>query len=111
MDTADHAAGVMSTGIPQRMQKIENDPVTLLYSNTRLGQKNGKGFYNYGTDKRGRPTKVPADEAYALFTPHVAHKRDFDTQEIIARVMIPMANEAIRCLEEGFAIWFGFPTI
>jgi 3-hydroxyacyl-CoA dehydrogenase/enoyl-CoA hydratase/3-hydroxybutyryl-CoA epimerase/enoyl-CoA isomerase len=101
MDTADHAAGVMSTGIPQRMQKIENDPVTLLYSNTRLGQKNGKGFYNYGTDKRGRPTKVPADEAYALFTPHVAHKRDFDTQEIIARVMIPMANEAIRCLEEG----------
>lgn len=101
MDTADHAAGVMSTGIPQRMQKIDNDPVTLLYNDSRLGQKNGKGFYNYGTDKRGRPQKAAADEAYALFTPHVAAKRDFDTQEIIARVMIPMANEAIRCLEEG----------
>jgi 3-hydroxyacyl-CoA dehydrogenase/enoyl-CoA hydratase/3-hydroxybutyryl-CoA epimerase/enoyl-CoA isomerase len=31
----------------------------------------------------------------------VAAKREFDTQEIIARVMIPMANEAIRCIEEG----------
>lgn len=101
MDTADHAASVMSTGIPERMQKIDNDPVTLLYTNARLGQKNGKGFYNYGTDKRGRPTKEAADEAYALFTPHVADKCDFDTDEIIARVMIPMANEAIRCLEEG----------
>ena len=101
MDTADHAAGVMSTGIPQRMQKIENDPVTLLYNNTRLGQKNGKGFYNYGTDKRGKPSKIAADEAYTLFEPHVATKREFDTQEIIARVMIPMANEAIRCVEEG----------
>jgi 3-hydroxyacyl-CoA dehydrogenase/enoyl-CoA hydratase/3-hydroxybutyryl-CoA epimerase/enoyl-CoA isomerase len=101
MDTADHAAGVMSTGIPQRMQKIDNDPVTLLYKNERLGQKNAKGFYNYGTDKRGRPTKVAAPEAYALFTPHVAAKKDFEAQEIIARVMIPMANEAVRCLEEG----------
>ncbi|MFW8590733.1 fatty acid oxidation complex subunit alpha FadB [Glaciecola sp. 2405UD65-10] len=101
MDTADHASGVMSDGIPERMQKIENDPVTLLYSNKRLGQKNGKGFYNYGTDKRGRPSKSPAPEAYSLFEGHVAEKRDFDADEIIARVMIPMANEAIRCLEEG----------
>ena len=101
MDTADHAASVMSSGIPQRMQKIENDPVTLLYSNNRLGQKNAKGFYNYSIDKRGRPLKVAADEAYALFIPHVAPTRSFDADEIIARVMIPMANEAIRCLEEG----------
>lgn len=101
MDTADHASGVMSDGIPQRMQKIDNDPVTLLYTNKRLGQKNGKGFYNYGKDKRGRPTKVAADEAYALFYDHVADKREFSTEEIIARVMIPMANEAVRCLEEG----------
>jgi len=76
MDTADHAASVMSEGIPERMQKIEHDPVTLLYTNERLGQKNGQGFYNYGKDKRG-------------------------AEDIIARVMIPMANEAIRCLEEG----------
>jgi 3-hydroxyacyl-CoA dehydrogenase/enoyl-CoA hydratase/3-hydroxybutyryl-CoA epimerase/enoyl-CoA isomerase len=101
MDTADHAADVMSDGIPDRMQKINNDPVSLLYANKRLGQKNAKGFYNYGTDKRGRPTKTAADEAYDLFKPHVSGAKEFDKEEIIARVMVPMANEAIRCLEEG----------
>ncbi|MFQ3189411.1 MAG: 3-hydroxyacyl-CoA dehydrogenase/enoyl-CoA hydratase/3-hydroxybutyryl-CoA epimerase [Paraglaciecola sp.] len=101
MDTSDHASSVMADGIPERMQKIANDPVTLLYNANRLGQKNGKGFYNFSLDKRGRPAKVAAPEAYELFAPHCAAKRDFDKDEIIARVMIPMANEAIRCLEEG----------
>lgn len=101
MDTANHAAGVMAEGFPERMQAIENDPVTLMYNNKRLGQKNGKGFYAYGTDKRGRPTKEAADEAYALVKQHAADGKEFDKQEIIARLMIPMANEAIRCLEEN----------
>lgn len=101
MDTSDHASSVMADGFPERMQKIGNDPITLLYKAGRLGQKNGKGFYNFGTDKRGRPTKTPAPEAYELFAKNCADKRDFSSQEIIARMMIPMANEAIRCLEEG----------
>ena len=98
MDTADHAAGVMAAGIPERLQKIDNDPVEALYKAQRLGQKNGKGFYNFGVDKRGKPTKTAAQEAYDLIK--VEHKA-FDKEEIIARLMIPMANEAVRCLEEG----------
>ncbi len=101
MDTADHAASVMAEGIPERMAKVDNDPVTLLYEASRLGQKNKKGFYNFGTDKRGRPSKEAADEAYALIKPHSADGKSFDKEEIIARLMVPMANEAIRCLEEG----------
>ncbi|GGW79769.1 fatty acid oxidation complex subunit alpha FadB [Alteromonas halophila] len=101
MDTADHAAGVMAEGIPERMQKIGNDPVSLQYRAERLGQKNGKGFYEYGTDKRGRPTKNASDDTYALLKEHVSDSKDFDKDEIIARLMVPMANEAIRCLEEG----------
>ncbi|QJR80422.1 fatty acid oxidation complex subunit alpha FadB [Alteromonas pelagimontana] len=101
LDTADHAADVMSQGIPERMHKIDNDPVTLLHDAKRLGQKNGKGFYNFGTDKRGKPTKNAADEAYELMAPHVKEQQSFEKQDIIARLMIPMANEAIRCLEEG----------
>lgn len=101
MDTADHASSVMSDGIPERMQKIDNDPVTLLYKAGRYGQKNGKGFYDFSKDKRGRPTKTASPQAYALFEGHVAETKTFDKEEIIARVMIPMANEAIRCLEEG----------
>ncbi|MCW8091900.1 fatty acid oxidation complex subunit alpha FadB [Alteromonas sp. ASW11-130] len=101
IDTADHASSVMAEGIPERMQKIDNDPVTIQYRAERLGQKNQKGFYNYGSDKRGRPTKAAADEAYTLMAGHVSERRDFDKDEIIARLMVPMANEAIRCLEEG----------
>lgn len=101
MDTADHASSVMSDGIPERMQKIDNDPVTLLYKAGRFGQKNGRGFYDFSLDKRGRPAKKASPEAYALFEGHVAATKEFDKEEIIARVMIPMANEAIRCLEEG----------
>jgi len=101
IDTADHASGVMAEGFPERMQKLENDPVTLFYQAERYGQKNQKGFYNYGVDKRGKPTKTPAEEAYELINANSADAKDFDADEIIARLMVPMANEAIRCLEEG----------
>ncbi len=101
VDTADHCTGVMSAGFPTRMKKLENDPVSILYSNERYGQKNGKGFYDHGKDKRGRPSKVPAETAYQLFAENCADKKDFSSEEIIARLMIPMVNEVIRCLEEG----------
>jgi 3-hydroxyacyl-CoA dehydrogenase/enoyl-CoA hydratase/3-hydroxybutyryl-CoA epimerase/enoyl-CoA isomerase len=101
VDTADHCTGVMSAGFPTRMSKIDNDPVSTLYKNDRFGQKNGKGFYDHIKDKRGRPTKVAATAAYELLSEHSAEKQDFSSEEIIARLMIPMVNEVIRCLEEG----------
>ncbi|GLX84113.1 fatty acid oxidation complex subunit alpha [Thalassotalea loyana] len=99
IDTADHCTGVMSAGFPTRMQKIDGDPVSKMYANERFGQKNGKGFYDYGTDKRGKPTKVPSETAYELIGN--AQHADFSADEIIARLMIPMVNEVVRCLEEG----------
>jgi len=101
VDTADHCTGVMSAGFPTRMKKLDNDPVSTLYSNERLGQKNGKGFYDHIKDKRGRPKKVAAQTAYDLFSAHCADKKDFSSDEVIARLMIPMINEVVRCLEEG----------
>jgi 3-hydroxyacyl-CoA dehydrogenase/enoyl-CoA hydratase/3-hydroxybutyryl-CoA epimerase/enoyl-CoA isomerase len=101
VDTADHCTGVMSSGFPTRMAKIDNDPVSTLYSNKRLGQKNAKGFYDYGQDKRGRPTKVASADAYTLFENTCADKKEFSSEDIIARLMIPMVNEVVRCLEEG----------
>ncbi|GAA0812121.1 fatty acid oxidation complex subunit alpha FadB [Colwellia asteriadis] len=100
IDTADHCTGVMSAGFPQRMQKIENDPVSVLFENNRLGQKNSQGFYNHGTDKRGKATKVAAPEAYALFA-EPATNNTLNAEQIIERLMIPMVNEVVRCLEEG----------
>lgn len=101
IDTADHAAHVMANGIPERLGLIDNDPTQLMFKAERFGQKNGKGFYNHGLDKRGRPMKAPADEAYELINAHSKKTTQFDADEIIARMMIPMANEAVRCLEEG----------
>jgi len=101
VDTADHCTSVMSAGFPTRMTKIDNDPVSTLYANERFGQKNGKGFYDHIKDKRGRPMKVAAPAAYELLSQHCADKKDFSSEEIIARMMIPMVNEVVRCLEEG----------
>jgi len=101
IDTADHCTDVMSAGFPTRMQKIANDPVSALYNDNRLGQKNGKGFYDHGKDKRGRPSKVPADRALELLAASCADKQDFSSEEIITRLMIPLVNEVVRCLEEG----------
>lgn len=101
IDTADHAAHVMADGIPERLSLIENDPTQLLFKAQRLGQKNGKGFYNHGLDKRGKPMKTPAEEAYELIKPHCKPQQSFETDDIIARLMIPMINESVRCLEEG----------
>jgi 3-hydroxyacyl-CoA dehydrogenase/enoyl-CoA hydratase/3-hydroxybutyryl-CoA epimerase/enoyl-CoA isomerase len=101
VDTADHCTGVMSAGFPTRMSKIDNDPVSTLYKNDRFGQKNGKGFYDHIKDKRGRPTKVAATTAYELLSQHSAERQDFSSDEIIVRLMIPMVNEVVRCLEEG----------
>ena len=101
IDTCYHCVDVMSAGFPTRMAKIDNDPIALMYNNERYGQKNGVGFYNYTTDKRGKPKKEPAAEAYELLASNGAEKKDFEADEIIARCMIPMINETIRCLEEG----------
>ncbi len=101
VDTADHCTGVMSAGFPTRMKKLANDPVSTLYTNDRFGQKNGKGFYDHMKDKRGRPMKVAAPTAYELFAANCGDKKEFEADEIIARLMIPMVNEVVRCLEEG----------
>lgn len=100
IDTADHASGVMAQGFPERMQKIANDPVNMMYQAGRLGQKSGAGFYDYSTDKRGRPVKTPATAAYQMIATHAPETKAFDADEVIARLMVPMANEMIRCYEE-----------
>jgi 3-hydroxyacyl-CoA dehydrogenase/enoyl-CoA hydratase/3-hydroxybutyryl-CoA epimerase/enoyl-CoA isomerase len=100
VDTGAHCGTVMAAGFPDRMAIRENNAIELLFNDKRLGQKNGKGFYNYAPDRRGRIKKTPADEAYGLLAPHVAERREFSAEEVVARVMVPMALEMVRCLED-----------
>jgi len=57
LDTAHHCTDVMADGFPTRMARQEKDPVAVLAAANRFGQKNGKGFYQYQMDKKGRPQK------------------------------------------------------
>jgi 3-hydroxyacyl-CoA dehydrogenase/enoyl-CoA hydratase/3-hydroxybutyryl-CoA epimerase/enoyl-CoA isomerase len=101
IDTGVHAEAVMAEGFPDRMGKTFKAATDVMYEAGRLGQKNSKGFYNYELDKKGKPVKKPAEEAYELLKPHVAERREFTEDEIVARMMVPMATELARCLEEG----------
>jgi 3-hydroxyacyl-CoA dehydrogenase/enoyl-CoA hydratase/3-hydroxybutyryl-CoA epimerase/enoyl-CoA isomerase len=100
MDTAVHAAGVMAEGFPDRMKPDFKNTTSLLVEAGRFGQKNGKGYYKYEPDKRGKPKKTADPEAYELIKSAVAPKKDFEADEIVARCMVPMVNEVGRCLEE-----------
>jgi len=100
MDTAVHAAGVMAEGFPDRMQIDFKTATQVLVDANRYGQKNGKGYYSYAPDKKGRPKKSVDPETYELIKGVVAGRKDYSPEEIVARCMIPMANEVARCLEE-----------
>jgi len=100
-DTAHHAAEVMAQGFPDRMKNSEKVALDVLYENKRFGQKNGKGFYVYQEDRKGKPVKSFDESVLALLAPVVSGKKEFTDEEIIARTMIPMCIEVVRCLEEG----------
>ncbi len=101
LDTGCHAADVLAEGFPTRMAKFEGNANDVLFAAGRLGQKNDTGFYKYELDKKGRQKKVLDPSTYELLAPHCAERKEFDSEEIIARMMIPMVNETQRCLEEG----------
>ncbi|WP_234005849.1 3-hydroxyacyl-CoA dehydrogenase family protein, partial [Cronobacter sakazakii] len=93
IDTAHHAQAVMAAGFPQRMQKDYRDAIDALFDAGRFGQKNGKGFYAYQEDSKGKPRKVPDDAVDSLLAEVSQPKRAFSDEEIVARMMIPMVNE------------------
>ena len=101
IDTGVHGAHVMAEGFPDRMKPDYKGAIEIMYDNQRLGQKNDKGFYVYALDKKGKKAKTVDPTSYELIAPMVTgEKREFDTQEIIDRMMIAFCNETVRCLED-----------
>jgi 3-hydroxyacyl-CoA dehydrogenase/enoyl-CoA hydratase/3-hydroxybutyryl-CoA epimerase/enoyl-CoA isomerase len=100
MDTAVHAADVMAEGFPDRMKPDWKNTTQVLVAAQRFGQKNGKGYYTYAPDKKGKPKKSPDPETYELIKGVVGARKEFAPEEIVARCMVPMVNEVARCLEE-----------
>ncbi len=101
IDTAHHAQAVMAEGFPERMGKDYKDAVDAMFEAKRFGQKNGKGFFAYSIDRKGKPKKTIDPDVAELLAPVMKTATDYSSEEIIARIMVPMINEVVRCLEEG----------
>ncbi|GAA3549779.1 fatty acid oxidation complex subunit alpha FadB [Zobellella aerophila] len=101
IDTGHHAAAVMAEGFPARMGKTGKDAIDAMYERQRFGQKNGKGFYAYSQDNKGKPRKEADPASYELLKEVVKDRLSLEQDDIIARMMIPMINEVVLCLEEG----------
>ncbi|WP_318403229.1 fatty acid oxidation complex subunit alpha FadB [Photobacterium leiognathi] len=101
IDTAHHAQTVMAEGFPERMGKNGKDAIDVMFEAQRFGQKNGIGFFSYSLDRKGKPKKSLSEDAHALLAPVSKPQTEFDSDAIIARMMIPMINEVVRCLEEN----------
>ena len=101
IDTGHHGRDVMAEGFPDRMKDDRRSAVDALYDANRLGQKNGKGFYAYETDKRGKPKKVADATVLDVLKPVVFEQREVTDEDIVNWMMIPLCLETVRCLEDG----------
>jgi len=101
IDTANHATAVMAAGFPDRFSFADKPVHAVMFEQKRFGQKSGAGFYRYEIDRKGKQQKVEDETALALVQSLQAQQHDFSDEEIVARLMVPMCNEVVRCLEEG----------
>lgn len=101
IDTLVHADHVMQEGFPGRMGHDADVVAEALLDAQHLGQKNGKGFYEYGKDENGRRFKKASAVAQELIDARIKEKVELSDQDIIDRMMIPMCLEAALCLEDG----------
>jgi len=103
IDTGVHAGAVMAEGFPDRMKYDFKSCQEVMFENNRFGQKNGRGYYAYETDKKGRPKKMVDEEVAALLAPVVDGDESMSEETIVDSMMVPMCLEAVRCLEDGIA--------
>ena len=68
-----------------------------LVEDQRFGKKNGRGFYDYGSKKKGK--REVDKSVYTVLG--VEPKADMPSGEIAQRCVLQMVNEAVYCLGEG----------
>jgi 3-hydroxyacyl-CoA dehydrogenase len=88
-----------------RAEGPESEVLDRLYEMGRYGQKTGAGWYKYDAPGSRNRTPDPLIEQLAV---EAAAKRGLTRKavgndEILSRIMVALANEGARILEEGFA--------
>ncbi|EGQ8120977.1 fatty acid oxidation complex subunit alpha FadJ [Vibrio cholerae] len=71
------------------------DVFDVLLKDNRKGRKSGKGFYTY----KGSKKKEVDKSVYKLLK--LTPESKLNDKEIAMRCLLPMLNEAVRCLDEG----------
>jgi 3-hydroxyacyl-CoA dehydrogenase len=100
LDVAVHAGRTMVKAFPDRV--VPAAILEKLVSRGRIGQKVGKGFFDYGPTKGGKPPRgTDSAEVAALIAEcRTAAQRKFKTAELTDRLFLPMFVEATRALED-----------
>ena len=100
LDVAAHVAAVLTEAF--REQAPRATALQIMCEKEWLGRKSGRGFYLYGDGRPGRegdgaePGR-PNDDVYGLLA--ARRRRTLDAGAIESRLVLPMVNEAARCLE------------
>lgn len=102
LDTLSKAMQVLAKAYPSVMASDTETAIDLLARHERFGQKNGKGFYRYTPDDKGRPQRQDDPEIDTLLaTVQNVDTDNFSDKEIEDRMLLAMILEASRCLHEG----------
>ncbi len=102
LDVAVHAGGVMQQAFPDRV--ITSKILQAMVEAERCGQKNGRGFFDYSPDKRGRTKPKPSEETQQIIDKVVAQSEIRNPKseiDVTDRLFLPMLLEATRLVEEG----------
>ncbi len=120
IDTSSYAAKIMADAFPDRMAMNGETIIDMMHAESRYGQKNGKGFFKYELDRKGKPKKLVDEAAFAIIKKSVKREVEVTDEDIVERMMLPMIFECARCLEEkivatpqevdmGLLLGLGFP--
>jgi 3-hydroxyacyl-CoA dehydrogenase/enoyl-CoA hydratase/3-hydroxybutyryl-CoA epimerase/3-hydroxyacyl-CoA dehydrogenase/enoyl-CoA hydratase/3-hydroxybutyryl-CoA epimerase/enoyl-CoA isomerase len=101
IDVAVHAGRTMAEAFPDRVVPVKL--VQQLVERGRIGQKAGKGFFDYGPPKSGKPprgTDSP-EVAKLIESCRTGGPQKFSTEQLIDRLFLPMLVEATRVIDDG----------
>jgi 3-hydroxyacyl-CoA dehydrogenase / enoyl-CoA hydratase / 3-hydroxybutyryl-CoA epimerase len=96
LDIAGKSGPIMAAAFGDRMA-----PAAIMapvIASGRKGRKGKAGFYRY---ESGGARKGPDDSLYAMTRHGTAPRTTLAPEQIVNRAVLPMLNEAVRCLEDG----------
>jgi 3-hydroxyacyl-CoA dehydrogenase/enoyl-CoA hydratase/3-hydroxybutyryl-CoA epimerase len=95
LDIAGKSGPIMAAAFGARMQP--SAALAQVIASGRLGRKVKRGFYRY--DEQGKRQGI--DEAVYALTTAGSARQSMTATAIQQRTVLPMLNEAVRCLEDG----------